>query len=146
MSWYFCASVNPKHYSNNIEQSLIVITEILVPISKNSASNCKTQIKPDHGYFLWSNNRWYHFFTTTTQHPTCASSKLYDPYITTIRSDGQKHCKKIIKKLFLEWYSKKINNKLSLEKKDWGNQNSVWYYDSHTFNSTTKPLQKQAPK
>ena len=127
MSWYFCASANPKHYSNNTEQSLRVITEILVPaIAKPRSSQIMDifcgQITDDVTFSLQQHNILLVLVPNNMTH-------ILLPLDLTVK----KHCKKILKKLFLEWYSKQIDNKLSLEKKDWGNQNSVWYYDSYTF-------------
>ena len=112
-------SVNPKHFSNT-EESIKVVTEIVVPYVKNQRKELQ---KPDQAALLILDV----FRGQITEDVTSLLQKhnillvlvpnnmthMFQPLDLTVN----KHCKTFLKNLFSEWYSRQIENELPLGKK-----------------------------
>ena len=115
----FSLSVNPKHFSNN-QESIKVVTEIVVPYVENQRKELQ---KPDQAALLILDI----FRDQITEDVTSLLQKynillvlvpnnmtyMFQPLDLTVN----KHCKTFLKNLFSEWYSRQIENEMSLGKK-----------------------------
>ena len=151
---FFCLSANSSHYSN-MQESIKVITEMLVPYVEKQCQQLKT---PDQAALLimkvFRGQIADNVISLQQQQNILLvlvpnnMTHIFQPLDMTVN----KHCKTFLKKLFSEQYSKQIESKQSLGKKlrkstfsfvlqllNLCTQNGWW-------NSTTKSLQKQAPK
>ena len=115
----FSLIVNPKHFSNT-QESIREVTEIVVPYVENQRKELQ---KPDQAALLILDV----FRGQITEDVTSLLQKhnillvlvpnnmthMFQPLDLTVN----KHCKTFLKNLFSEWYSRQIENELSLGKK-----------------------------
>ena len=114
----FSLCVNPKHFSNT-QESIKVVTEIVVPCVENQRKELQKpdqavllildvfrgQITDDVTSFLQRHNILLVLFQNNMTH-------MFQPLDLTVN----KHCK-TLRIFFLEWYSRQIENELSLGRK-----------------------------
>ena len=115
----FSLSANPKHFSNT-KESIKVVEDIVVPYVDRQRKQLKKpnqaallildvfrgQITKDVTSLLEEHNILLVLVPNNMTH-------LFQPLDLTVN----KHCKTFLKKLFSEWYSRQIENQLSLGKK-----------------------------